>query len=38
MTSLTRLALAGDFAGARQIHRRFLPLMEINFIESNPIP
>jgi 4-hydroxy-tetrahydrodipicolinate synthase len=38
MTSLTRLALAGDFAGARQIHRRFLPLMEINFVESNPIP
>ncbi len=38
MTVLTRLALAGDFAGARQIHRRFLPLMEINFVESNPIP
>jgi len=38
MTALTRLALAGDFAGARQIHRRFLPLMEINFVESNPIP
>jgi 4-hydroxy-tetrahydrodipicolinate synthase len=38
MTALTRLALAGDFAGARQIHRRFLPLMDINFVESNPIP
>jgi 4-hydroxy-tetrahydrodipicolinate synthase len=38
MTSLTQHALAGDFAGARQIHRRFLPLMEINFVESNPIP
>ena len=38
MTSLTQHALAGDFEGARQIHRRFLPLMEINFIESNPIP
>jgi 4-hydroxy-tetrahydrodipicolinate synthase len=38
MTALTRLALAGDIAGARQIHRRFLPLMEINFVESNPIP
>jgi len=37
MTALTRLALAGDFAGARQVHRRFLPLMEINFVESNPI-
>ncbi len=38
MTSLTQHALAGDFAGAREIHRRFLPLMEINFVESNPIP
>ena len=38
MAALTRLALSGDFAGARQIHRRFLPLMEINFVESNPIP
>jgi len=38
MTALTRLALAGDFAGARQVHRRFLPLMDINFVESNPIP
>ncbi|HXR32291.1 MAG TPA: 4-hydroxy-tetrahydrodipicolinate synthase, partial [Verrucomicrobiae bacterium] len=38
MTALTRLALGGDFAGACQIHRRFLPLMEINFVESNPIP
>jgi 4-hydroxy-tetrahydrodipicolinate synthase len=38
MTSLTQHALAGDFAGAREIHRHFLPLMEINFVESNPIP
>jgi 4-hydroxy-tetrahydrodipicolinate synthase len=38
MARLTRLALAGDFDGARQIHRHFLPLMEINFVESNPIP
>jgi 4-hydroxy-tetrahydrodipicolinate synthase len=38
MTQLTRLALQGDFAGAREIHRRFHPLMEINFVESNPIP
>jgi len=30
--------LAGDFAGARAIHRKYLPLMEINFVESNPIP
>lgn len=38
MTELTRLASSGDFAGAREIHRRYHPLMEINFIESNPIP
>ncbi len=38
MTRLTRLALQGDFAGAREIHRRYHPLMEINFVESNPIP
>jgi 4-hydroxy-tetrahydrodipicolinate synthase len=38
MTALTRFALAGDFHRARQIHRRYLPLMEINFVESNPIP
>lgn len=38
MTRLTHLALVGDYEGARQIHRRFLPLMEINFVESNPIP
>ena len=38
MTELTRLASSGDFAGAREIHRRYHPLMEINFVESNPIP
>jgi 4-hydroxy-tetrahydrodipicolinate synthase len=38
MKRLTQLALAGNFAGAREIHRRFHPLMEINFVESNPIP
>ena len=38
MTQLARLALQGDFAGAREIHRRYHPLMEINFVESNPIP
>jgi 4-hydroxy-tetrahydrodipicolinate synthase len=38
MARLTRLALNGDFAGAREIHRRVHPLMEVNFVESNPIP
>jgi 4-hydroxy-tetrahydrodipicolinate synthase len=38
MKLLTRLALQNDFPAARQLHRRYLPLMEINFVESNPIP
>ena len=38
MTRMTHLALSGDFEAARAIHRRYHPLMEINFIESNPIP
>jgi 4-hydroxy-tetrahydrodipicolinate synthase len=38
MTKLTQLALAGDFIGARALQRQWLPLMEVNFIESNPIP
>jgi 4-hydroxy-tetrahydrodipicolinate synthase len=38
MTKLTRLAVAGDFAGARALHRQWFALMEVNFAESNPIP
>jgi 4-hydroxy-tetrahydrodipicolinate synthase len=38
MAALVNAALAGDFAGARSIHRRLLPLMQANFIESSPIP
>src|ERR1700733_971072 len=38
MAELTRLAMAGDFAGARALQRRWMPLMEVNFVESNPIP
>jgi 4-hydroxy-tetrahydrodipicolinate synthase len=38
MTLLARLALQNDFPAARQLHRRYLPLMEVNFVESNPIP
>ncbi len=38
MVKLTSLCLAGDFAAARQLNRRLLPLMQANFIESNPIP
>ncbi|MGB8654839.1 MAG: 4-hydroxy-tetrahydrodipicolinate synthase [Candidatus Acidiferrales bacterium] len=38
MVRLTQLALRGDFTAARQLHYKYLPLMEINFVESNPIP
>jgi 4-hydroxy-tetrahydrodipicolinate synthase len=38
MARLTRFALDGDFAAARAIHRRVHALMEVNFVESNPIP
>ena len=38
MASLVSAALAGDFSAARSIHERLLPLMQINFVESNPIP
>jgi 4-hydroxy-tetrahydrodipicolinate synthase len=38
MAQLCRHGLRGEFKEARAIHRKYLPLMEINFIESNPIP
>jgi len=38
MTRLTHMAMEGDFAAARAIQRAWMPLMEMNFIESNPIP
>ena len=38
MSRMTELALAGDWTAARALHYRLLPLMEGNFIESNPGP
>ncbi|MDX2179176.1 MAG: 4-hydroxy-tetrahydrodipicolinate synthase [Bryobacteraceae bacterium] len=38
MTAIARLCNSGDFEGARRLQRTYLPLMEMNFIESNPIP
>ena len=29
---------AGDFARARALQRTWMPLFEVNFIETNPIP
>ena len=38
MSSLTRAALNNHWHEARQIHRKYLALMQANFIESNPLP
>src|SRR5579862_2888277 len=38
MTKLVKLALNGDFAGARTLQRQWFPLMDVNFCEVNPIP
>jgi 4-hydroxy-tetrahydrodipicolinate synthase len=38
MTRIVKLALASDFAAAREIHRRYFRLMEVNFVETNPGP
>ena len=38
MSALTNAALRNDWNKAREIHRRYLPLMQANFIESNPMP
>ena len=38
MTELTRLMLEGKLDEARKLHFQLLPLMQVNFIETNPIP
>jgi len=38
MSRMVELAERGDFAAARALHTRLLPLLMVNFIESNPIP
>jgi 4-hydroxy-tetrahydrodipicolinate synthase len=38
MTDLVALANRGDFRAARRLHLRLLPLMQVLFIESSPIP
>ncbi len=35
---MVRHCLDGDFRSARKVHERLLDLMNLNFIESNPIP
>jgi 4-hydroxy-tetrahydrodipicolinate synthase len=38
MTALVHLLLSGDLENARSWHYRLLPLMDANFLETNPAP
>jgi 4-hydroxy-tetrahydrodipicolinate synthase len=38
MGALTRAALTGKWETARKLQHKYLPLMQANFIESNPMP
>jgi len=38
MAEMTRAALNNDWEAARRIHRKYLTLMQTNFIESSPLP
>ncbi len=38
MAQIAEMAEKDDFAGARRLHTWLLPLCQVNFVESNPIP
>jgi 4-hydroxy-tetrahydrodipicolinate synthase len=38
MAQIVELAEHGDYAGARRLFAWLLPLLQVNFVESNPIP
>jgi 4-hydroxy-tetrahydrodipicolinate synthase len=38
MSEMTRAALNNDWQTARALYRKYLPLMQANFLESNPMP
>lgn len=38
MRTMAQACLDGDFAAARRLQKQWLALMEVNFVESNPIP
>ena len=38
MSEMVEAALAADYVTARKLHYRLLPLMRMNFVETNPIP
>jgi 4-hydroxy-tetrahydrodipicolinate synthase len=38
MAALTRAALSNDWTTARTLNRKYMPLMQANFVESSPLP
>jgi 4-hydroxy-tetrahydrodipicolinate synthase len=38
MAQMVEAAERGDFAAARRWHEKLLPMMQVNFVESNPGP
>jgi 4-hydroxy-tetrahydrodipicolinate synthase len=38
MSEMTSAALNNDWKKARELHRKYVPLMQANFIEANPMP
>jgi 4-hydroxy-tetrahydrodipicolinate synthase len=38
MAQIVELCEKGDFTAARKLHHWLLPLIQVNFIETNPIP
>ncbi len=38
MTRLVQFCAEGNFGRARELHKQYFPLMEVNFVESNPMP
>lgn len=38
MAAMVGAAARGDFTAARKVHQRIFPLMQVNFVEANPIP
>ena len=38
MSDMVRLALGGDFVGARELHKMYYPLFRDLFLDTNPVP
>ena len=38
MAQIVEFCEKGDFAGARKLHHWLLPLIQVNFVETNPLP